>query len=66
MSHGLTIKKKKNNRTKLKIKDKFRSIIVTSMTVISKANKHATVSVKKGKEMHGQKVMDVYYQNTRN
>ena len=36
------------------------------MTVISKANKHATVSVKKGKEMHGQKVMDVYYQNTRN
>ena len=42
----------KNNtkRTKLNIKDKFRHMVATCMTLLSKHNKHATVSVKKGKK----------------
>ena len=40
-------KKRKTKRTKLSIKVKFRHMIATCMTLLSKHNKHATVSVKK-------------------
>ena len=43
-------KKRKRKRTKLNVKDKFRSIVAICMTLLSKHNKHATVSVKRGKK----------------
>ena len=40
-------KKRETKRIKLSIKDKFRHMVATCMTLLSKHNKHAAVSVKR-------------------
>ena len=43
-------KKRKTKKTNLNIKDKFRHMVATCMTLLYIHNKHATVLVKKGKQ----------------